>query len=146
MYLLPTAARQRWTRNSVALAVGVSLVAGCATDPRTGQPSIKETFASDDPCSNNARNAGIAIGAIAGAVLGNQAKHSNGARLLGAALGAAAGGMIGQDMDRRRCELSKIAKRGGRWRARRRADRAARDGRFGRRGARSGASGWSFRE
>jgi outer membrane protein OmpA-like peptidoglycan-associated protein len=110
MYLLPTAARQRWTRNSIALAVGVSLVAGCATDPRTGQPSIKETFASDDPCSNNARNAGIAIGAIAGAILGNQAKHSNGARLLGATLGAAAGGMIGQDMDRRRCELSKIAK------------------------------------
>jgi outer membrane protein OmpA-like peptidoglycan-associated protein len=94
----------------VVAAVCASLAAGCATDPRTGQPSFKETFASDDPCSNNARNIGITLGAIAGLVLANQVKHSDGARLLGAAAGAAIGGLIGRDMDQRRCELSKIAR------------------------------------
>lgn len=91
-------------------ATSLSVIAGCATDPRTGQPSFKETFASDDPCANNARNIGIAVGAIAGAILGNQANHSNGARLLGAAAGAALGGAIGHDMDQRRCALAKIAR------------------------------------
>jgi outer membrane protein OmpA-like peptidoglycan-associated protein len=96
-------------RMVVAMA-GASMLASCATDPRTGQPSLQETFASDDPCSNNARNVGIAVGAIAGAIIGNQVKHSNGARLLGAAIGATAGGLIGRDMDRRRCELARVAR------------------------------------
>lgn len=87
-----------------------AFASGCAVDPKTGQPSFKETFASDDPCSNNARNIGIGVGAVLGAVIGNQVKHNNQARLFGAALGAATGGLIGYDMDRRRCELSKIAK------------------------------------
>jgi outer membrane protein OmpA-like peptidoglycan-associated protein len=91
-------------------AICASTVSGCATDPRTGQPSFKETFASEDPCSNNARNAGIAVGAIAGLVIGNQFKHSDKSRLIGAALGAAVGGLIGHDMDARRCALAKIAK------------------------------------
>ena len=50
------------------------------------------------------------MGAIAGVVIGNQFKHSDKARILGAALGAAAGGLIGHDMDRRRCELARVAK------------------------------------
>jgi outer membrane protein OmpA-like peptidoglycan-associated protein len=83
---------------------------GCAVDPKTGQPSFKGAFASDDPCSNNARNIGIAVGALAGAVIGNQVSHSNTARLLGAAAGAGVGGLIGFDLDRRRCALYKIAK------------------------------------
>lgn len=91
-------------------AICTTMASGCATDPRTGQPSFKQTFASDDPCSNNARNIGIAVGAIAGAILGNQVKHSNGARVGGALAGAALGGLIGNDMDQRRCALSKIAK------------------------------------
>lgn len=91
-------------------AICASTVSGCATDPRTGQPSFKETFASEDPCSNNARNVGIAVGAIAGLVIGNQIKHSDKSRLIGAALGAAVGGLIGHDMDARRCALAKIAK------------------------------------
>ena len=100
----------RPARNTLLVALCGAIAAGCATDPRTGQPSFQETFASDDPCSNNARNIGIGLGALAGAILGNQVKHSNGARLLGAAAGAAAGGLIGHDMDQRRCALSKIAK------------------------------------
>lgn len=94
----------------IAIATSASWLAGCATDPHTGQPSFKETFASDDPCANNSRNVGIAIGALAGVILGNQVKHSNGARLVGAAAGATLGGLIGHDMDQRRCNLAKIAK------------------------------------
>jgi outer membrane protein OmpA-like peptidoglycan-associated protein len=91
-------------------ATGVLFATGCATDPHTGQPSIKETFASDDPCSNNARNIGIGAGAVLGAIVGNQFKHSGNARVLGAVIGATAGGLIGHDMDERRCALAKIAK------------------------------------
>lgn len=92
-------------------AVCATFVTGCATDPRTGNPSFQETFASDDPCSNNARNVGIAIGAIAGAILANQMEHSNASRIVGAAAGGAIGGLIGSDIDRRRCDLYKIAKK-----------------------------------
>jgi outer membrane protein OmpA-like peptidoglycan-associated protein len=94
----------------LTVAVCTSLASGCATDPRTGQPSFKQTFASDDPCSNNARNIGIVAGAIAGAILANQVKHSDSARIVGALAGATVGGLIGKDMDDRRCALSKIAK------------------------------------
>lgn len=90
--------------------VCTALLAGCATNPHTGEPSFKETFASDDPCSNNARNVGIVAGAVLGAILANQVKHSNGARVGGALLGATVGGLIGNDMDTRRCALSKIAR------------------------------------
>lgn len=104
-------ARSKASKAKVLLAAsGLVFASGCATDPRTGQPSFKETFASDNPCSDNARNIGIGTGAVLGAVIGNQFKHSNNARLLGAFIGAAAGGMIGHDMDSRRCALAKIAK------------------------------------
>jgi len=98
---------------STAVACATLFVAGCATAP--GQPGfgdkLKQTFASDDPCSNNARNIGILGGAVVGAVLGNAiGGKKNESRLLGAALGGAVGGLIGADMDRKRCELSKVAK------------------------------------
>ena len=100
----------RFAVKFLTVTVCTTLISACATDPRTGQPSFKETFASDDPCANNARNIGIFAGAIAGAVLANQVKHSNGARIVGALAGATIGGLIGKDMDDRRCALSKIAK------------------------------------
>ncbi|WP_373378931.1 OmpA family protein [Cupriavidus nantongensis] len=97
----------RWT----SLAVACSMVTGCATAPGA---YLKETFASDDPCSNNARNIGIAAGVIAGAVLGNVvSSNKKVGTLVGAGVGAALGGLIGADMDRRRCELSRIAKKHG---------------------------------
>lgn len=89
------------------------LVAGCATAP--GQPSfgtqVKNTFASEDPCSNNARNIGIVGGAVLGALIGNAMGGKDESRLIGAALGGVVGGFIGADMDRKRCELSKVAKK-----------------------------------
>jgi outer membrane protein OmpA-like peptidoglycan-associated protein len=95
---------------SLAASLCAAFASGCATDPMTGQPSFKETFASDDPCSHNARNIGVGLGILAGAIIGNQVSNSDKGRILGAALGATAGGLIGSDMDNRRCELSKIAK------------------------------------
>jgi len=83
----------------------------CATPQ--GSNSFQEAFASDDPCSNNARNIGIVGGAILGGIIGNQIKHSDLARTIGIAAGATLGGLIGADIDRRRCELSKIAKANG---------------------------------
>lgn len=85
---------------------------GCATTPGTPGGFIKDTFDNDDPCSNNARNIGITAGAIAGAVLGTVVAQKNKVlgTAIGAAVGAGVGALIGSDIDRRRCELSKVAK------------------------------------
>lgn len=100
----------------MSMAIGCALVtASCATGPDgrpqgPGQSSLKETFASDDPCSNNARNIGIVGGAILGAVIAKKTGNGKGSVAMGAGLGALVGGVIGADMDRRRCELAKVAK------------------------------------
>lgn len=90
----------------VALALA-GLSTGCATPD-----IVKQVYANDDPCSNNARNIGITAGVIggglAGRVLGGNDKTTG--AVVGAGLGALIGGLIGHDIDRRRCELSKIAK------------------------------------
>lgn len=58
-----------------ALASSAFFVTGCATAPGTNQNAftkqIKETFASDDPCSNNARNIGVVSGAVLDTLLEN---------------------------------------------------------------------------
>ncbi len=97
-----------------ALASTILVATGCANKP--GQPDLatqfKQTFASADPCSNNSRNIGIAAGALVGVVLGNSMGNgSTQSKIVGAALGSVVGGMIGADMDRKRCELSKVAKK-----------------------------------
>jgi outer membrane protein OmpA-like peptidoglycan-associated protein len=101
--------RSAFKRNTAVL-LACALATGCAIDPRTGQPSLTETFASDDPCSNNSRNIGIVAGTLVGAVIGSQVDKRTGA-LIGAGTGAMLGGFIGRDMDRKRCELSKLAKK-----------------------------------
>lgn len=90
------------------------IVIGCATAPnQKGLGSkFKQAFASDDPCSNNSRNIGVVSGAVAGALLGQIA--GNGQRenkIIGLAIGGVLGGLIGADMDRKRCELHKLAKK-----------------------------------
>lgn len=99
----------------IALAASAVLATGCATAP--GQPDnelvnkFHQTFASDDPCSDNARNIGIAGGALLGLVIGNSlGDGKSGALVVGALVGSLVGGLIGSDMDRKRCELSKVAK------------------------------------
>ena len=89
-------------------------VAGCATGPgQTSGPrqAFDDTFNNADPCANNARNTGMLVGVAAGILLGAKAGHKDkGAILAGAALGAAVGGLIGADIDKRRCDLAKIAR------------------------------------
>jgi outer membrane protein OmpA-like peptidoglycan-associated protein len=97
--------------SKTAITFSVSLMlSGCATAPNSGN-GLKDTFASDDPCSNNSRNIGVLIGVAAGAMIAKTIGASNEESLImGGAAGAVVGGLIGADMDRRRCELSKIAK------------------------------------
>lgn len=99
----------------VAVAVSATMAAGCVTAP--GQPSgdladqLRQTFASDDPCSNNARNIGVASGVVLGLLLGNKmGDGKSGSLATGAIVGGLVGGLIGSDIDRKRCELSKVAK------------------------------------
>lgn len=103
----------------MAVSILAMALQGCAVNPVNGKnefkmpDGIKNTFANEDPCANSARNSGILIGGIAGAVLGNQLGNSKDAKFIGAALGAMAGGLIGSNIDDRRCALSKIAKTNG---------------------------------
>lgn len=92
------------------------LVAGCATNANApqGQASnpLRNLFAGDDPCSNNARNIGIAGGVLAGLLVGNAIGNGKSDSLAaGALVGGLLGGFIGADMDRKRCELAKVAKK-----------------------------------
>lgn len=98
-----------FVKPAIALACGL-IAGGCAVDPHTGQPSFMETFNSNDPCSHNARNIGIVAGVVAGAIIGNQVGDNKTGTLVGAGLGGLVGGLVGADMDRRKCELSKLAK------------------------------------
>ena len=106
--------RFRHLRTVTAAACTV-FSAGCVTNP--GNPAgdssnqVRQLFASDDPCSNNARNIGIAGGVLAGLVLGKTLGNGKTESLAaGALVGGLIGGLIGSDMDRKRCELSKVAK------------------------------------
>lgn len=95
------------------------LMNGCSTLQPIHQ-TVSDTFASEDPCSNNARNIGLAAGAVVGTGLGVIISKATGgdskkALLTGAVLGAgavaASGWFVGKNIDQRRCELHKIAER-----------------------------------
>ncbi len=75
------------------LAMTFAMVAGCATDPYTGQEKV----------SNTGYGAGIgaAVGAASGALIGGDGKGA----LIGAAAGAALGSGIGYYMDRQEAQL-----------------------------------------
>lgn len=79
-------------RLSLAAAIAVALiVGGCATDS-----------------PNRDRNIGIALGAIGGAILGNNVGDGDvKSRALGAAGGALIGGAVGNYMDKQRAELER---------------------------------------
>lgn len=102
---------------AIFLPVVFCLQSCVTTDPKTGKPSIgetfKQTFANDDPCANNARNIGIVAGALIGALVGNKVAGGNKAvgTLVGLGLGGALGGFIGSEVDKRQCELAKIQKK-----------------------------------
>lgn len=103
----------------VAVLVILALsLQGCASSGVKGEnksfgKTVKDTFASDDPCANNKRNIGIAIGAVAGSLICSQISGKNKALwvLLCAAGGSAIGALIGAELDNRQCNLSKIQKK-----------------------------------
>ncbi|AXQ29677.1 OmpA family protein [Solimonas sp. K1W22B-7] len=72
----------------LAAALVVS-VAGCANDP------------------NQRAKTGAAIGAVLGAVAGNQVSHARGAPIVGAVVGAIAGGAVGNYMDKQHAQLQR---------------------------------------
>lgn len=95
-----------------ALVAGLALaLSACAVDQKTGAQSFAGIKVSDDPCAKTATAVGAVLGAIAGGVIANQASKRDDVRVAGVAAGAAIGGLIGRDIDRRRCELFKIAKK-----------------------------------
>lgn len=96
----------------IIVAGALLSLTGCATAPsRTDLgAALKQTFASDDPCSNNARNIGTVVGAAAGIFLNHKVGNGNGNQAAAAFIGGMVGGLIGADVDRKRCELSKVAK------------------------------------
>jgi len=107
----------KFQRHAIAVTVGAILATGCAINPTTGQTefkmpeSIKKTFASDDPCSNNARNIGMVGGAVAGLLVAKATGSTKlGAAVVAGVIGSGVGYLIGSDIDRKRCALSKIAK------------------------------------
>lgn len=92
-----------------AAAAILMTATGCQTTQGGGN-FLKETFASEDPCSNNARNIGVAVGVVGGTILGKVLGGDKTGMLAGAAIGGLVGGLIGDDIDRRRCDLYTIAK------------------------------------
>jgi outer membrane protein OmpA-like peptidoglycan-associated protein len=98
-------------KKTMCLAIALGFT-GCATAPgqNPALDNISSLFNSDDPCSNNSRNLGILIGIVGGGVLAKATDQNGGAVIAAAAVGGLFGGLIGADMDRRRCELSKVAK------------------------------------
>ncbi len=103
-------ASQRKQRAGTVLFTAALLVTatGCQTT-QGGGGLLKDTFASDDPCANNARNIGLIAGTLIGGIVGHKIDKRAGT-LIGAAAGGLIGGTIGHDMDRRRCELATIAR------------------------------------
>lgn len=94
----------------ITSATAILLTAtGCQTT-QSGGNIIKDNFASEDPCSNNSRNIGIAVGVVGGTILGKVLGGDKTGMVVGAAVGGLLGGLIGNDIDRRRCDLYKIAK------------------------------------
>lgn len=84
------------TRVTAAVAA-LALLAGCTTDPYTGEQKV----------SNTAGGAviGAGLGALAGMAVGGSNRAQRNAVLIGAGLGALTGGAIGSYMDNQEAEL-----------------------------------------
>lgn len=107
--MLPT---RSTLKTSTLLVLSGSLLAGCATPQGGGSnASFSNPFVSSDPCASTSRNIGIAVGVIGGAVLGHYTGNKNNGTLIGGVLGGTLGGLIGYSMDKKRCELARLAQK-----------------------------------
>ncbi len=108
-------------RPIAATMISVMALQGCATQGQNGEKltmgeMFKETFNSDDPCANSKRNLGIAIGAVAGAIIGSMVsgdKNKSVGILVGALAGSGLGALIGNEIDNRQCEIAKVQQKYG---------------------------------
>lgn len=84
-------------RKLIAAVAATALLAGCSTDPYTGEQKV----------SNTAGGAaiGAGLGALAGLAVGGSKNAQRNAVLIGAGLGALTGGAIGSYMDQQEAEL-----------------------------------------
>lgn len=107
--MLPT---RSTLKTSTLLVLTGSLLAGCATPPGGGNNlPFSNPFVSSDPCASTSRNIGIAVGTFGGAVLGHYTGNKKNGTLIGGVLGGTLGGLIGYSMDKKRCELAKLAQK-----------------------------------
>ena len=100
---------------TICAVVALSLTStACQTLPAGGGNQSGAGMSSSnvsDPCSNTSRNIGIAAGAGIGLLIAMATKSNDTGKIVGALIGAGIGGLIGHEMDNRRCELSRVAKK-----------------------------------
>ena len=85
----------RRTKTAIAILAASTLLAGCVTNPETGERKLSKAAIG--------ALAGTALGAGAGALVGG--KHNRTEAIVGAGIGALAGGAIGAYMDRQEAKL-----------------------------------------
>lgn len=91
----------------------VLFLTSCAVPPQPGENVVaynfNQAFNNPNACSHNSRDLGIAVGIVAGALIGLAAKGNAVAAAEGAAAGGVAGFAVGALVDHRRCEAYKVA-------------------------------------
>jgi outer membrane protein OmpA-like peptidoglycan-associated protein len=101
-------------RSVVALLIGIICCQSLAL-AEADQSSLSTDKNSDDPCAQHTSQiVGTVIGGLLGGLLGKQIGKGNGKKVataIGALGGLTLGNYIGSEMDRRKCELSKIAQK-----------------------------------
>ena len=91
-----------------ALVISIIFPIGYSTQSRAD--GLLGDLFNSGPCSNQARDWGRVIGVAAGYAIGNQVGDGKAnAKIIGLTIGALIGNAIGKDIDRRRCEVYKIA-------------------------------------
>lgn len=103
----------RFQRSILAILIaGISCQAIAAPQDQGYQADQRNA---DDPCAKNTSQvAGAVVGALLGAYLGNKVGNGNGRKLAtaaGALGGLALGNYVGSELDRRKCEVSRIARK-----------------------------------
>ena len=97
-----------FNKKVTALAISIIFPIGYSTQSQAD--GLLGDLFNSGPCSNQARDWGRVIGGIGGYVIGDQVGDGKtNAKIIGLAIGTLVGNAIGKDIDRRRCEVYKIA-------------------------------------